>query len=95
MTGPAMLEAKKMPEREKRYLAYQRLRNLDSLTAVLMQQVAYGDLDGQGWRELCAAHRQAFEQWINHAESKSLLVDREMDPLLVTLDGIPSDKTPK
>ena len=58
-----------MPDIERRYRAYKLLRELDSLTSTTMNQVAYGRLGGQEWRAACAAHRAAFEQLIEFAES--------------------------
>lgn len=60
-----------MPESEKRYRAYKLLRELDSLTSETMNQVAYGRLGGPEWQAMCDAHRLAFAQWIEFAESLS------------------------
>jgi hypothetical protein len=60
-----------MPDSEKRYRAYKLLRELDSLTSDTMNQVAYGRLGGLDWKATCDAHRAAFEQWIEFAESLS------------------------
>ncbi|WP_414155984.1 hypothetical protein [Pseudomonas sp. BNK-44-a] len=60
-----------MPERESRYRAYKLLRELDSLTSSTMNQVAYGRLGGPSWQAMCEAHRAAFNQWIEFAESLS------------------------
>ncbi|MBS3185321.1 hypothetical protein ACLPJF_18680 [Pseudomonas vlassakiae] len=58
-----------MPERERRYRAYTLLRELDSLVSSTMNQVAYGRLGGPDWQAMCEAHRSAFKQWIEFAES--------------------------
>lgn len=58
-----------MPERERRYRAYKLLRELDSLISTTMNQVAYGRLGGPDWQAMCEAHRAAFKQWIEFAES--------------------------
>lgn len=69
------LDARTMPEKENRYIAYQKLRVLDSLTSSIMRKVAYGYLDGEALRELCTAQREAFEEWIRHAESMASKID--------------------
>ncbi|WP_156675987.1 hypothetical protein [Pseudomonas sp. Leaf58] len=58
-----------MPDIEKRYRAYKLLRELDSLTSTIMNQVAYGRLGGPEWEAACDAHRAAFSAWIEFADS--------------------------
>ncbi len=58
-----------MPENEQRYKAYKLLRDLDSLTSLTMNQVAYGRLGGPEWKATIDAQRAAFEQWVLYAES--------------------------
>lgn len=72
-------ETKAMPDKERRYQAYQLLRELDSVTSTMMNQVAYGHVGGEEWRDLYDAHRQAFEAWMCFAETLLKADDRAVD----------------
>jgi len=79
MPAIELTETNAMPDNERRYQAYQLLRELDSMTSTMMNQVAYGHVDGEEWRELCNAHRQAFEDWMCFAETLLKAGDRAVD----------------
>ena len=63
-----------MPNSDKRYRAYQLLRELDATTSSIMNQVAYSRIGGPQWEEALNAQRKAFEDWTVYA---STLVEPE------------------
>lgn len=71
-----------MPNSDKRYRAYQLLRDLDAATSSLMNQVAYSRIGGPQWDEALIAQRKAFEDWKTYAST--LEVSATKDP---SVDG--------
>lgn len=70
-----------MPNSDKRYRAYQLLRELDATTSSLMNQVAYSRIGGPQWDEALIAQRKAFEDWATYASTLdvSAMKDRSAD----------------
>lgn len=58
-----------MNDKETRYLAYQKLREFDSLNSSMMKHIAYGNLNSEEWRNSCSSYRVAFGEWIVYAEA--------------------------
>ncbi|QXI46119.1 MULTISPECIES: hypothetical protein [Pseudomonas] len=52
---------------DKRFAAYQLLRELDAITSSIMNQVAYGRIGDPSWKEAQAHHREVFEKWMSFA----------------------------
>ena len=52
---------------DKKFAAYQLLRELDAVTSSIMSQVAYGRMGELSWVETQALHREAFEKWMRFA----------------------------
>jgi hypothetical protein len=61
-----------MPNGDKRYHAYQLLRELDRLTSSMMNQVAYGRVGGSLWEEALLLQRKAFNEWMAYADTLSV-----------------------
>lgn len=64
-------KGKEMPDSDKRYRAYQLLRELDAATSSIMNQVAYSRIGGSHWDEALIAQRKAFEDWMDFARTIS------------------------
>ncbi|MEN5038213.1 hypothetical protein [Pseudomonas sp. TWI929] len=62
-----------MPNSDKRYRAYQLLRELDAATSSIMNQVAYSRIGGPQWDEALIAQRKAFEDWTTYASTLVVL----------------------
>lgn len=52
---------------EKKFAAYQLLRELDAVTSSIMNQVVYGRMGDLSWKETQALHRDIFEKWMSFA----------------------------
>ena len=52
---------------EKKFAAYQLLRELDAVTSSIMNQVVYGRMGDLSWKETQALHREIFEKWMRFA----------------------------
>ncbi|RCL28576.1 hypothetical protein C6A77_05640 [Pseudomonas sp. AFG_SD02_1510_Pfu_092] len=52
---------------EKKFTAYQLLRELDAVTSSIMNQIAYGRIGSLSWKETQALHREIFEKWMSFA----------------------------
>lgn len=57
---------------DKRFAAYQVLRELDAVTSSIMNQVAYGRINDPAWKEVQAVHREVFEKWMSFAATLDL-----------------------
>lgn len=54
---------------DKRYRAYQLLKELDKSTSSLMSRIAYSRAENLSWEEELQAQRKAFEEWMSFAIS--------------------------
>ncbi|MFB1630215.1 hypothetical protein [Pseudomonas sp. AP-1] len=55
---------------ERKYLAYQAIKDLSDLLAETMKQIAYEQMAQIDWDETCCRHRDAFARWIAYADAE-------------------------
>lgn len=62
-----------MPNSDQKYRAYQLLRQLDTATSSIMNQVAYGQIGGPLWGEALLVQQKAFDDWADYAKTLATL----------------------